>query len=344
MARVDVVIPCYNYGHFLGACVESVLVQEDVDVSVLVIDDGSADQSVAIAGAIARRDSRVRLIALQKNVGMVPAVNIGISEIAGDYFVKLDADDLLPPGSLKRSISLLEQYPEVGFVYGRPRHFSGAIPPQPRWGRPRWNIWSGPEWFALRCRLGLNCISQPEAVIRRSTLQVVGEYNAKLPHTSDLEMWLRLAAVADVGRINGIDQGYYRVHPDSMQRTVNSGPLTDLLGRREAFLSAFSTVGSRLSNVEQLSATVRCRLAAQALDHACWTYDRDRADPALDDKLIDFALSTYSEAVTLPEWRGLQKRRQRGRRSRWTPGSLLAATRRRGYGELARFRWVRTGI
>jgi glycosyltransferase involved in cell wall biosynthesis len=344
MARVDVVIPCYNYGHFLTDCVQSVLAQQGVEVNALVIDDGSTDRSAAVASALCERDARVRLISLPKNVGMIPAVNRGIDEVTGDYFVKLDADDLLPPGSLKRSISLLERHPNVGFVYGRPHHFTGAVPPRSRTGRQRWTIWTGAEWFALRCHVGVNCISQPEAVIRSSTLRMVGPYNAQLPHTSDLEMWLRLASVSDVGRINGVDQGYYRVHPDSMQRTVNSGPLVDLTGRRDAFLSACAAAGNRVANISSLEATVRRKLAAQALDYACWTYDRDRTDPALEDQLIEFAVSTSPAATTIPEWRRLQKHRQRGRRSRWAPGSLMAAAIRRSRGEISRFRWSRTGV
>jgi glycosyltransferase involved in cell wall biosynthesis len=343
MARVDVVVPCYNYGHFLTACVESVLAQEDVEVSVLVVDDGSADQSATIARALVARDSRVRLISLPKNVGMIPAVNRGIGEITGEYFVKLDADDLLPPGSLKRSIALLERYPNVGFVYGRPRHFTGSVP-RPRWGRPRSTIWSGAEWFALRCRLAVNCISQPEVVIRGSALREVGGYNVGLPHTSDVEMWLRLSTMSDVGRINGVDQGYYRVHPNSMQRTVNADLMTDLIGRREAFISAFAFAGDRLRGAAELEAIVRRKLAAEALDDACRTYDRDRVDPQLEDKLVDFAMTTYPAAASLPEWSGLQKRRKRGRQSRWMPRSLLAAAIRRSRHEIAHLRWVRTGV
>jgi hypothetical protein len=343
MARVDVVIPCYNYGHFLTACVESVLAQEGVEVNVLVVDDGSVDESSATASALAARDSRVRLISLTKNVGMIPAVNRGISESTGEYFVKLDADDLLPPGSLKRSIALLERYPNVGFVYGRPRHFEGAVP-KPRWGRPRWTIWSGAEWFSRRCRLGVNCISQPEVVIRGSALREVGGYNVALPHTSDVEMWLRLSTMADVGRINGVDQGYYRVHPNSMQRTVNSGVMTDLIGRREAFISTFAAAGDRVPGAAELEATVRRTLAAEALDEACRIYDRDVVDPQLEGRLVDFATTTYPAAASLPEWSGLQKRRKRGRQSRWLPSSLLAAATRRGRWEIARLRWIRTGV
>jgi glycosyltransferase involved in cell wall biosynthesis len=341
---VSIVIPCYNYGRFLGPCLTSVLAQTGVELRVLVIDDASIDDSASVATEYANKDSRVELIALPKNVGMIRAVNRGLSEARGDYFVKLDADDLLPQGSLRRSVALLESYPDVGFVYGRPHHFSGDVPP-PRSGRPRWKIWPGAEWLTLRCELGFNCISQPEAVIRSSTLQMVGEYNVRLPHTSDLEMWLRLAAVSDVGRINGVDQGYYRVHPDSMQRTVNSGPLADLIGRREAFLSALAAAGDRLSwTATYLQETLRRRLATQALDYACWTYDRDRVDRDLEHKLIEFAVSTYPAATVLPEWRRLQRRRQRGRRSRWAPGSLLAAAIRRSRSEIGHFRWLRTGV
>jgi hypothetical protein len=343
MARVDVVVPCYNYGHFLTACVESVLAQEGVEVSVLVVDDGSTDQSAEIARALATRDARVRLISLTKNVGMIPAVNHGIGETTGEYFVKLDADDLLPPGSLKRSIALLERYPDVGFVYGRPRHFTGPVP-KPRWGRPRWTIWPGAEWFALRCRLGVNCISQPEVVIRGSALRKVGGYNAGLPHTSDVEMWLRLSTMSDVGRINGVDQGYYRVHPNSMQRTVNAGPLTDLIGRREAFISTFAIAGGRLRGAAELEAMVRRKLAAEALDDACHAYDRDRVDPQLVNKLVDFAMTTHPAAASLPEWSDLQRRRKRGRQSRWMPRSLLAAAFRRSRGEIAHLRWLITGV
>src|SRR4051794_3311396 len=108
MAKVDVVIPCYNYGHFLGECVRSVLAQEGVEVRALVIDDASIDNTAAVAHALSVLDSRVQVISLPKNVGMIAAVNHGIGELIGDYFVKLDADDLLPPGSLKRSVALFE--------------------------------------------------------------------------------------------------------------------------------------------------------------------------------------------------------------------------------------------
>ncbi len=73
--------------------------------------------------------------------------------------------------------------------------------------------------------------------MRGSVQRAIGGYDPALPHSGDLEMWLRAAAVADIGRVNGANQAYYRVHPTSMQRTVHAGYLTDLEGRRDAFES-----------------------------------------------------------------------------------------------------------
>ena len=73
--------------------------------------------------------------------------------------------------------------------------------------------------------------------MRNVVQQEIGGYNPALPHSGDFEMWLRAAAVADVGRVNGANQAYYRIHAASMQRTTYAGHLTDLEGRRAAFES-----------------------------------------------------------------------------------------------------------
>src|SRR5215210_1888787 len=100
--RVSVVIPLYNYGRFLGECVQSALDQDGVDVDVLVIDDASTDDSLSVATAIAAGDSRVRVVCNERNLGMVGTMNEGLWAAGGEYLVKLDADDLLTPGALAR--------------------------------------------------------------------------------------------------------------------------------------------------------------------------------------------------------------------------------------------------
>ena len=195
---VTVLVPCHNYAHYLPHCMRSVLDQTDVDVDVFVIDDASTDGSVDVASKIARQDSRVRLVSLPDNIGMVPALNYGLSHGIGDYFVKLDADDMLTPGSLRRSLLFFERHPDVGFVYGRPRHFTGDVPPRERVGRPRWTVWPGEHWLALRYGRAFNCISQPEVVIRTSALR-----QASI-QTRLLSMWMRPSSKAATTKLGGV--------------------------------------------------------------------------------------------------------------------------------------------
>lgn len=358
---VTVLVTCYNYGRFLNQCIDSVLSQDGVEIQVIIIDDASTDDSPQIAAALAKRDPRIRLILLARNLGMIPAVNVGLQHVEGDYFVKLDADDMLSPGSLQRSVKLLEQYPNVGFVYGWPRHFTGGAPRCQSTGHRRWTVgaliewlvtrsspshtvWRGLDWLALRYQRGHNCIRQPEAVIRTSVLRRVGEYNPCLPHTSDLEMWLRLAKTSDVGRINRIDQGYYRVHPASMQHTVNAGLLTDLVGRRGAFLSEALTPRELSSNGDNLEDVIRKELAVQALGGACAALDAEGAQGGSVDKLVEFAADTFPAVVSLPHWRTVERRRRRKWFSRWSPAARVASTTRYFRHEFEYFRWMRTGV
>src|SRR4051812_45731281 len=101
--RVSVVIPCYNYGEYLAACVDSVLAQAGVDVEILVIDDASTDDSARTATAIAGRDPRVEVRVHRANIGHIRTYNEGLAWASGDYTVLLSADDLLAPGALRRA-------------------------------------------------------------------------------------------------------------------------------------------------------------------------------------------------------------------------------------------------
>lgn len=364
--RVSVIIPCYNYGRWLAECVDSALGQPGVEIDVLIVNDASTDDSAAVAHGLAARDARVRVIDHARNHGHIPSVNEALGQVEGDYLVKLDADDLLTPGSLARSAALLEAHPAVGFVYGQPMHF--GRPPGPSLLRPpawlggnafderppldslplrarRWTLWPGASWLALRCAAGVNCISQPEVVMRTSALRAVGRYDIALPHTSDLAMWLRLAAGNDVARIEGAVQGLYRVHAGSMMRTVNAGKLKDLRGRLAAFESVLAGRGADLPGADRLLATARARLAGEALDLACRAFDRGRAAREPIEEYVAFAREAYTATETLPQWQALDRRRRIGPRwSPYFPPFMLRVLARRAEAEMAAARWRRHGV
>src|SRR5664280_1541269 len=128
---VSVVVPCYNYGHFLPTCLASVLDQPDVAVQVIVIDDASPDGSGEVADRLAADDFRVEVVRHESNTGHIATYNEGIEHARrGDYIVLLSADDSLTTGSLGRAVGLLEANRSVGFVYGPSLTFSSEVRPK----------------------------------------------------------------------------------------------------------------------------------------------------------------------------------------------------------------------
>jgi glycosyltransferase involved in cell wall biosynthesis len=315
MSSVSVVIPCYNYGHFLRDAVDSALTgQGGVDVRVLIIDDTSTDDSAEVAQKIAADDSRVEVIVHTTNKKNLATYNEGLLEWAdGDYSVLLDADDRLTPGALKRGADFLDAHPRATFVYGHPLHFQEGLPlPTARTRVQGWTVWPGQQWVEQRFRAAHNCITTPEVMVRTSAQHKVGGYDARLPHSGDLEMWMRLAAHGEVGYLRGVDQALYRVHDSNM--TKSRTLLVDLAQRRLAYEVLLENTTGTLADADRLSNLVHRKLSHEALWRAARAYDRGRTEQVPVDDLVDFALSCWPAADRLPIYRTLQLRRLIGRK------------------------------
>ena len=113
MSRVDVFVPCYNYGRYLRQCVDSVLSQSHRNVSVLIIDDASPDQTEEVARELVAQDSRVAYRRHESNRGHIATYMEGWEWADGDYVLLLSADDLLTPGALERAVAALDAHPEA---------------------------------------------------------------------------------------------------------------------------------------------------------------------------------------------------------------------------------------
>jgi glycosyltransferase involved in cell wall biosynthesis len=350
-ATVKVIVPSFGYGSLLEGCVNSVLQQNGVDVRVLIIDDCSPDDTEAAARRLLEADERVEYRRHDQNLGLIPTANEGLSWAAdGDCVVLLSADDLLVPGSLSRAVSVLEDHPDVGMVYGHARYFESDRPlprVSGRWRGTR--VWDGPDWIRLRCLSGHNCISSPEVVVRTEVQSKVGAYDPVCRHASDLNMWLRIASVSKIAYVKGADQALYRIHPDSMQRSMASaadGVISDLRERRAAFQRGISP--RHLERADSLKRTVQRSLARQALWRASRAYDRGEIDGkpgAVVPALIEFALTTYPDARKLREWRGLKLRQRIGAgRSLWFPPFLATGAAHRLRGRAQRLRWRLQGV
>lgn len=343
--HVAVVVPCFNYGRFLPAAVGSVLAQPGVDVSVVVVDDASTDDSLEVARSLAAADPRVQVIAHESNRGPVETFNDGLAAARGDYLVRLDADDLLTPGSLARAVAVGEALPDVGLVYGHPVHFHGD-PPAPRRGRDRasgWTVWPGTQWLADRCADGTNVITSPEVVMRMSVVERVGGQQP-LAHTHDMEMWFRIAAFADVAYVRGCDQALHREHADSLSaRKVDD--VKDLEQRLEAFEVLFAGVVGGVPGAAVLRSTALRAVALRALEIASHRLDRGRASESVTQGLAAVALRAWPEVVGQPAWARLQRRLQApGGWSPRRPAAVLASAASRVEAERAVWRWERHGV
>jgi glycosyltransferase involved in cell wall biosynthesis len=113
--RVDIVIDNYNYGRFLAAAVDSALAQTYLDVRVIVVDDGSSDDSRAV---LARYDGRIELV-LKENGGQASALNAGAARSDGDVVLFLDADDLLKPHAAALVVAAFRDHPDAAKVQYR---------------------------------------------------------------------------------------------------------------------------------------------------------------------------------------------------------------------------------
>lgn len=349
-ALVAVIVPSYNYGSLLAGCAASVLAQEGVDVKVLVIDDCSADDTAAVAGALADRDRRVEFRRHEVNRGLIATANEGLAWAAdSDHVVLLSADDLLVPGSLQRAAAVLQANPRVGMVYGSAPYFGNDQPLPDSSGRWRGtDVWRGADWMALRCRSAHNCISSPEVVVRTSTHRAVGDYDPACTHGSDLNMWLRIAAVSDIAYVRGAPQALYRVHATSMLRSAMTDPLVDLRERWKSFEAFFARCGPGLEDAGALRELAGRALARQALWRASRAVDRglsSNAEADAVDELVAFARYVHPQASHLREWRGLQVRRRIGAgRSGWFPPFIATGAAHRLRGQVALARWARTGV
>lgn len=294
-AQVTVVVPCYNYAQYLPAVTSSVLSQAGVDARVILVDDASTDNSAQVARDLAQCDPRITVVVHERNMGHIATYNDGLSRVVTEYVALLSADDLLAPGALSRATDLMSANPRVGMVYGRPLEFSdeNQLPRAAgsRW--QSWTVWAGHEWIYWACWRGRCFILSPEVVMRTEVLQHVGFYNALLPHSGDLEYWLRTAAHWDVGRINGPIQAFYRVHGANMHLISFATMVVDLRHRLEAFrVLLTSEVLRGLPQADRLLDRARRALRREALILAARTLDSGGS--ATDaSALRDFALRVW---------------------------------------------------
>jgi hypothetical protein len=312
-AGVTVVIPCYRYGQYLEAAVAAVLSQDDVDARVIIVDDASPDDSADVARRLAQSDARVRLIAHETNAGHIRTYNDGLREVETEFVALVSADDLVTPGALGRAVRVMQAFPRVGMVYGLPIEFvdGQGLPDARESRRVSWTVWPGRDWIRWACRRGRCFVLSPEVVMRTEALREVGEYDPALPHSGDLQFWLRTASRWDVARVNGPAQAYYRVHAANMHLTTYATMPVDLRERAAAFRTLVSApVRAALPEADALLGRASRAIAREALLLAARELDAG-GDLTSADALTAVAAEVSPDVVATRRWRGVARRQQR---------------------------------
>jgi GT2 family glycosyltransferase len=315
VSSVDVVVPCYKYGCYLRQCVESILSQTGVEVRVFIIDDASPDDSAVVAAELARMDSRIKFLRHEINEGHIATYNEGIDWVSADYMLLISADDYLLPGALSRATSLMDQHPEVSFVFGRALTlYPDGVTESFLTGIAKYDDGNSclvPSQEFIEVSAYANRVPTPTAVVRTSILKQVGGYRPELPHAGDMEMWLRLAARGPVGII-GECQAVYRRHNANMSLAYSRTFLPDFQQRKAALDWFLVSSGDWLPDAEGVRSRAYRRLSFDIVSGAHKAFELGEVETEW--QLAEFAAEVYPAVVRSTCWIKLKIKQKLGRK------------------------------
>lgn len=194
---ISVIIPTYNCAQYIGESVDSALNQTLKASEVIVVDDGSTDNTKEI---LSRYDGKIRYI-YQNNRGPSAARNRGIKEAAGRYIAFLDADDTWLPKKLELQARFLDDHPDYGLVTCDALQFSGKHTViVPSMAKER-KLHSGRVILHL---LRENFLNTNNVLIRKEVFTIVGMFDEKRRYSEDYDLWLRIAKRYKIGFVNNI--------------------------------------------------------------------------------------------------------------------------------------------
>lgn len=201
--RVSLILPVHNGADYLTAAIASVTVQSFTDFELICVDDASSDQSLAILTAAAEADARIRVIHLEKNVGLPAALNHGFSAARGAYFSWTSDDNLLRPTMLEKLVKALDENPQCAVV-----HSDYSVI------NPEGNVI---EFVSTNGQRGLLMGNHVGAsfLYRREVDKALGGYDTALFGVEDYDFWLRASARFKFLHL-AEDLYLYRKHPRSL--------------------------------------------------------------------------------------------------------------------------------
>jgi glycosyltransferase involved in cell wall biosynthesis len=226
---VSVIIPTFNTAHYLVRSVDSALNQTYSNLEVIIIDDGSTDNTAEVVKARYSGDIRVRYL-YQYNAGPSVARNRGVREARGEFVHFLDSDEFLHPTKIQKSYALFREKPEIGVVYGHgipllphtDEELPMEYPPLP-------SGWVMCDWLKGRMSGGTYGVTS-SFMVRRDAVLEAGGFREDQRVAEDWDLWIRLAARYPFAALEDKLVYYYR-----RSEGLHSSRLNMALGRLQTF-------------------------------------------------------------------------------------------------------------
>ncbi|NVK29210.1 MAG: glycosyltransferase [Flavobacteriia bacterium] len=188
MPRVSVLMCAYNAYPYVVEAVQSVLDSSFPDFQFLIVNDGSTDTTSSFLRSM--NDPRIEVVELESNCGIARAANIGLEKCTGEYIVRFDADDVMHPDRIQKSIDFLDAHPEVDVVCSKVELTEASFQQDGYVHYVEWtnSLLTNEDMLASRFRD--SPIVNPSVCFRRSIIEECGAYNVNVPE--DYEFWMRL--------------------------------------------------------------------------------------------------------------------------------------------------------
>ncbi|HKP81864.1 MAG TPA: glycosyltransferase [Pyrinomonadaceae bacterium] len=269
---VSVIVPSYNYAHFIGATFESLQAQTFPNWECIVIDDGSTDDTAEVVARFMKTDSRIRFFR-QSNRRQAAARNNGFTQMSGKYVQFLDADDLLESRKFERQVEYLEAHRDVEIVYGDTRYFETDRPDELLYtmygeNRPWQPGLSGSGSDMLLPLVRRNTVIINAALTRRTLVERVGLFDEELPPIEDWEFWIRCALAGAQFRFEDFEETFALVRSHRASSSKNTLRMTASEVRMRRKLKRLLANEPEASSVNaQLLAEAEGTLGAQEVMH-----------------------------------------------------------------------------
>jgi glycosyltransferase involved in cell wall biosynthesis len=201
--KVSVIVPVFNGERFLSEALGSLRPEQEPELEILVVDDGSTDGSIGIVQALAGQDPRIVLIEGEHR-GVSAARNVGVRAASGEYITFLDCDDLCPPGRIARQLQKLIMNPDAAAIVGETLWFEALTP----------DFKPVPGTRFLR----IITVTLHSALFARAIFDQHGFFDEALAHCEDLDFFIRLAEAEVPLLVENEIASLYRRHDGNMTR------------------------------------------------------------------------------------------------------------------------------